>query len=260
MLLPGEIHALIEAQKCARPDVAVRTLGDINGSVGEAYIAVAPPQLLVASRRLGSEWQLAVYELADVTDFRLQGGGLDLRLAWSVADRDYDLPIPSHALEAAERICGLWLQARQREGKDLKKRQTARKKATAAPTEITPVVALSAALQAMLLADNMAADEEWQLVQRLIERPAAVEEGAALVRELGEDGLLTRIGEGLLDEPQKQCLLANLYELAMVDGRLRASEVTLLDKFRQTLGVDRERCAVLEQVLRTKNDLSVFSY
>jgi uncharacterized tellurite resistance protein B-like protein len=81
-----------------------------------------------------------------------------------------------------------------------------------------------------------------------------------LLRSLGVDGLLARLGEGLLDEPQKQCLLANLYELAMVDGRLRASEVTLLDTFRQTLGVDRERCAVLEQVLRTKNDLSVFSY
>jgi len=34
----------------------------------------------------------------------------------------------------------------------------------------------------------------------------------------------------------------------------------LLDKFRETLGVDRERCMTLEQVLRTKNDLSVFSY
>ena len=65
---------------------------------------------------------------------------------------------------------------------------------------------------------------------------------------------------GVLSEPQKQCLMANLYELAMVDGHLRASEVGLLDQFRAVLGMDRERCLELEQVLRTKNDLSVFSY
>jgi uncharacterized tellurite resistance protein B-like protein len=260
MLLPGEVLTLVEAQNCARPDVAVRTLGDINGSVGEAYVVAAPPQLLVASRRLGSEWQLTVYPLTEVTDCRVEGEGMELRLAWSVPERDYDLPIPSHAEQSAQRMCGLWLRARQREGKDLKKRPAADKKAAETPTEITPVLALSAALQAMLMADNMAADEEWRLVERLIERPATIEQGAALFRKLGVDGLLARLGEGLLDEPQKQCLLANLYELAMVDGRLRASEVTLLDKFRETLGVDRERCAVLEQVLRTKNDLSVFSY
>ena len=128
------------------------------------------------------------------------------------------------------------------------------------PDELSPVLVLSAALQAMLQADDLVCEEELRLVERLIERPAMIEQGGVLLRALGVDGLLARLGEGVLDEPQKQCLLANLYELAMVDGRLRSTEVTLLDKFRETLGVDRERCMTLEQVLRTKNDLSVFSY
>jgi uncharacterized tellurite resistance protein B-like protein len=229
--------------------------------MGEAYVVMAPPQFVVVSRRMGSEWQVASHELTEIEDCRLEGEEWDLYLAWSVADREYVLPIPSRDRDEAEELCALWLHSRQQAGKDLRKRATkpARPKVVAIPEELTPVLALSAALQAMLMADEKAADEEWQLVQRLIERPITIEQGAALLRSLGVDGFLKRL-EGVLSEPQKQCVLANLYELAMVDGHLRASEVTLLDKFRQTLGMDREQCAQLEQVLRTKNDLSVFSY
>jgi len=262
MFLPNEVADQLRARKCASPTVAVRALGDVNGAAGEAHVIAAPPQLVVVSRRLGSDWQTTLHDLVEVTGLSVEGTAPELRLVWTVAESTYDVAIPSYSSGAAEELCALWLKGRQLAGKDLsvKAKEKLAPKVDPIPDELSPVLVLSASLQAMLQADDLVCEEELRLVERLIERPAMIEQGGALLRALGVDGLLARLGEGVLDEPQKQCLLANLYELAMVDGRLRSTEVTLLDKFRETLGVDRERCMTLEQVLRTKNDLSVFSY
>ncbi len=258
MFLPSELQSRLQFQDGVQVQLVLRTLSDVNGAVGEAYVVLASPLLTVASRRLGSDWQEIHYELTAVTDLVVHADSPDCRLAWTVPERAFDLPIPSYEQAAAEELRARWLQARQLAGQDLAQPAPAKRKAKKLP-ELTPVVAFSASLQAMLLVDGTASDEELRLVERLIERPAVVDQGAELLRALGQKELLAKL-VGVLSEPQKQCLMANLYELAMVDGRLRASEVGLLDQFRAVLGMDRERCLELEQVLRTKNDLSVFSY
>jgi len=260
MFLPSELKSRLHFRDETPIQASLRTLGDMNGAVGEAYVVLAPPLLVVISRRLGSDWQEAHYQLAEVTELVVVGESPDLRLTWAVPERTFDLAIPSYEQATAQQLHDCWLQARQLTGQDLAQQATKPKK----PREdelpaLTSVLAFSASLQAMLLVDEVASGEELRLVERLIERPAAIEQGAELLHALGAEGLLARLA-GVLDEPQRQCLLANLYELAMVDGHLRASEMALLDQFRAVLGVDPERCRQLEQVLRTKNDLSVFTY
>lgn len=260
MFLPSELKSRLHFRDDTPIQAALRTLGDMNGAVGEAYVVLAPPLLVVISRRLGSDWQEAHYQLVEVTDLVVGGESPDLRLAWSVPERTFDLAIPSYEQATAQQLRDCWLQARQLTGQDLAQQSAKPKKPREADLPaLTPVLAFSACLQAMLLVDGVASSEELRLVERLIERPAAIEQGAELLHALGTEGLLARL-EGLLDEAQQHCLLANLYELAMVDGHLRASEVTLLDQFRTVLGIDPARCLQLEQVLRTKNDLSVFTY
>lgn len=72
------------------------------------------------------------------------------------------------------------------------------------------------------------------------------------------DDLLSQLG-AVLDKTQKQCLMANVIAVAMVDGALQGEEQECLQRFKQAMEISPEEYAALYDVLLLKNNLTVLA-
>jgi uncharacterized tellurite resistance protein B-like protein len=255
------------------PTVVARALTDIHGATGETYLALGRNHLFVFSTKLGSECQQIHCALDSITAFERENNTpFDTGVHIDCGTQSWSLPVPSCETEALDTMIAAW--RRKTAGRPDRHARAEADDGTPAhkdneqspPTNnsqpapvLSPVIAFSAALHAMMRADETAGAEELHLLNRLIERPAAVEKGVRFLDSCGLDALLDEL-PALLNNPQKACLYANLAELAMVDGKLKTSEKRLLDSFRTALGITPGESEQLDHVLNVKNDLSVFEY
>jgi uncharacterized tellurite resistance protein B-like protein len=123
--------------------------------------------------------------------------------------------------------------------------------------EPVPLTIFCAAVLALIEVDGVAAEEEREAQQRLIEDSNAWEAGGTLLVERGGGGLPGCLKR--LNRAQQRCLLVNLLAVGMCDGWLRTSEQELIDRFRQAMSFTREEHDVIFRALLGKEDLSVFA-
>lgn len=128
--------------------------------------------------------------------------------------------------------------------------------AHAGPT--APLTLLAALLESAAEADGGIGQEEQTLLWHLVDDPEISSEARLLLQRDGLDVVL-RHASLLLSDQQKQCLLANLLKVAMVDGVLRSKEQALLERIRKSLGVPEGAWQAIHHALMVKSNLTVFA-
>lgn len=118
------------------------------------------------------------------------------------------------------------------------------------------VVLFGAALLAVTQCDDTRSEAEDAYLRRVLNDENLLAESAALLDELGTEQLAARLADGLAED-QKECLLANLLAVAMVDGELAVEEQELIEQLRSAAGIAEATQARFFEVLLTKNNLAV---
>ena len=124
--------------------------------------------------------------------------------------------------------------------------------------ELSPLVAFCAGLHAMANADSREDQVELECIARVLADEDILYQGRNYLEHHGVEHLLARLRQ-VLSEPQRRCLMANLFAMAMSDGLLRSREQELLGRFRMQLEIGDAEYERLYESLLTKDKLSVFA-
>ncbi len=108
------------------------------------------------------------------------------------------------------------------------------------------------ALVAVTRCDDDRQASEAAHLRRVIPQPAVLE----AAETAATDAILAALPDSL-NPVQRNCLLANLLAVAMVDGELGISEQELIDRFRAALGISVEAYETVFSVLLSKNNLTI---
>ena len=126
-------------------------------------------------------------------------------------------------------------------------------------TRLGSRAALALAAMSVIAADGVIEDEEVDALHRLLQGDqAAYDQAWALFEEI-TFGECVEIVSSALDEQQRLTAIANLLDLAMVDGRIDDDEKMLLDAYIESFVIPGETLNAMVDVMLVKNDLSVFA-
>jgi uncharacterized tellurite resistance protein B-like protein len=261
MTLPPEIQEQAGCSSLGEPKVVVRSSSDLEGNLGETYVAVDESSLYLFNRRPGEPYRVVRFALRDVEDVSLVPEGLYTNLEIIAGAQHPALRFPSWDKAELQRVVDCWQVASGR---------TSRHSGTdgggmppcvgavGSTVAVSPRVALSASLHAMAESDGEPCSREHEEIARILGDPAVFDEGAAFLRQHGVEGLLASLNP-LLNPAQKRCLVSNLLGLAMADGLLRSAEQQLADRFQSALAMPDSDFQSLRDTLITKHNLSVLA-
>ena len=160
--------------------------------------------------------------------------------------------------DALKRVLSDWQRARVGEALPTDESPGPLPEAEALAYPLSPFELLAAALTAMMEVDGELSPTEKGYLLRTIEDRKVCDAGRQALHQVGIDVLIRRVPD-LLSEKQATCMIANLMELAMVDGELRTLEQKLLERFREAAHIDTDIFDALYSALVIKNNLSVYS-
>lgn len=256
--IPGEVRTLLKEQGYTTdPDQVIRALNSLSGELGEAYLMVLDGSLIIYSRQIGKSFSDLRLPLSGISGVTLVEDRPFAYLSFTSDSIDYSLKFSGLDLNSL----AMFRDTLTPDGTG----QSATETPTAvdhsppedAPVELSPVIGFCAAVYAMIQADSSIDDDELELLNRLIDHPPTVLKGLDALRRLGTVELFTRLNT-LMDNNQKLCMVANLVEMAMVDGLVRGKERQLLSQVREAIGVEKENFDAIFEVLMIKNNRSVF--
>ena len=250
--LPEKIRNFLATAKPGESALCVlRGSGGFSGEPGESYVAAYPDMLFLFGKSFGDNDFInrKVDYAEDAPEISLGrekfSGTLELVLA------DGKLKMKLSSLEA-ENCANLLKQF----GIDTKPQaETPDKPETDSPPDL--LTALAACMKHIAASDNEAAEPELRLIDSVCQGSRTVLELADnYFRRYSFNEILDKIK---LDEQQKLCFLANLYELAMSDGMLRSAEQRLINEFVRIEEIAPEKAGTVREVLLIKNQLSVLN-
>jgi uncharacterized tellurite resistance protein B-like protein len=246
--LPEKIKSFLTSVKPGESALCVvRGSGGFSGEPGESYMAAYPDMLFLFSKSFGEKdfVNRKVDYAADTPEISLRqekfSGALELRLA------DGTLKMKLSSLEAGN--CSNLLK---QFGMDTEIPPSV--PAEAHDSLPDPLAALAACMKHIAASDNEVAEPEQRLIDGVCQGNQEILARAEnYFQRYSFSGMLDKIE---LDEQQKLCFLANLYELAMSDGMLRSAEQRLIDEFVRIEEITPEKAGTVREVLLIKNQLS----
>ncbi len=256
MKLPQDIaadYARLTGNATAK--ASIRALADIDGNLGEAYVVTNGASLHIFSRRLGEKVTTRSIALSDIASMEVEDDRPFAYLNLAAGDQNLRLKFGALDRDELSQLVRLWEAGA---GNPPPAAEPPPLPADAAAKPLTPFLGFAAALQAMVEVDGSVDGEETHVLRRVVGSNEVVAQALDYLRRHGAEALQRELGE-LLDKRQKLCLLANLIEVAMVDGYLRGDEQQLLLAFLQALGIDQEAYETIYEVLAIKNNLSIFT-
>ncbi len=247
--LPEKIKIFLALAKPGAAALCViRGSGGFSGEPGESYVAAYADMLFLFGKAFGEQEFIhrQVDYAADAPEIALHqekfSGTLELGLA------DGKLKMKLSSLEA-ENCSNLLKQF----GFALESQSPAA--VAVDDSSPTPLTALAACMKHLAASDNVISEQELRLIENLCQHNQDFLASAeSYCRRYAFNEILAMLE---LDEQQKLCFLANLYELAMSDGMLRSSEQRLIDEFVRIEEIAPEKAGMVREVLLIKNQLSV---
>ena len=123
--------------------------------------------------------------------------------------------------------------------------------------ELTPRIALAVSLLFMTSADGAIEQEEFGvLLASLHGDEKLLDHAMAYGRATKFEDFLTA-SDSLLNPAQKKCILLNLADALLSDGRAAPQEQALFERFMLGWGVDQKSFQSLVNVIITKNDHTI---
>lgn len=259
MKLPVDVQQHFEANsQHPAPGSCLRAMCDLSESLGETWLLTDPDHIFFCSRALGAEFDHHVYEWADIETLAID---VDRPFAWlavGVADNECRLKFAASDDDVLKQVLNDWQRTRVGEASPTNESPGPLPETEAMAYPLSPFEFLAAALTAMMEEDGDLSPAEKEYLIRIIEDHKVCDAGRRALHQVGIDMLIRRLPD-LLSEEQATCMIANLMELAMVDGELRGLERKLLERFRKAAHIDTEIFDSLYNALVIKNNLSVYS-
>jgi len=260
MNLPAEVLQTFDPSTLGEPSVALHSLFDLEGDLGETHLVADGRTLHLFSRKLGGAFERTTSPLARIEHLSLSTEGLYQVLSFSVNGQARAVRFTSWDRPELERLKELW-NAAAPEGT---KPEDGTPPAMPRPSQpdvripLAPRVLLAASLEAMAEVDGQVTAVERSAIQRVLgDSPTGVQ-GTDSLRSHGLEPVLSALDAGL-SAPQKRCLMANLLAVAMSDGLLRSAEQTLIDRFQRAMAMTEGEFQTIHDVLLTLHNVAVFA-
>jgi len=269
--LPADCQEHFARFAAGPAQVTLRALADVEGHLGETHLASDGRGLYLYSRRVGQPVRPMHWPLGDLHGADIHEDVSFARLRLKLAEADYSLKFALTSRADLEDFIRVWQcvyasHASNSHHATLPPIDDAVTVADAPPPglatvpagELTPILAFSATLYYLMEADGAVDSDEREMVERIIGDRALGERARAWLRTHGGEALMDTLGQ-LLNRDQALCLMANLLEVAMVDGLLRSREQHLLERAQLALGLTEHDYHAIYDVLLIKNNLAVFT-
>lgn len=122
-------------------------------------------------------------------------------------------------------------------------------------------LALAVALMHVAIGDREIQDEENRYIVNMFkDSPALLKEAHSIYKSMPCEQFFDLIAaHDFLERQQKLCILANMIEIAMIDGAYHSTEQRVVELFMDRCGVSRGDFDAILSTLLVKNDLSAFS-
>lgn len=262
MNLPERLHAEFVHGRGHRPDIAVRSIYDLRGELGETYLAADVDGLILFSRPISGAAETHQFGWPDIRQLNVRSDHVFSYLELQTAAGQFALQFSGWDGASLRTLVELWkahrgtngasagLDGSGASGTGLGAGETA--------AAVPPLIAFCAALHALIESDGIVEPAELNCIARGLQDAAAIEAGHQFLHAAGVDGV-SRALQSNCTPAQRECAFANLIAAAMIDGSLSTEEQHLLDRFQAALGVEDARRQEIFDVLMAKNNLAVFA-
>jgi len=258
MNLPVEVLQTFDPSTLGEPRVAVHSLFDLEGDVGETHLVADGRTLHLFSRKLGGAFEATSSPLDRVGQMNLGADGLYEVLRFSMNEQARAVRFTSWDRPELERLRELWRAVAPAgtggEGGEV----AAFPRSPDIRIPVASRVLLAASLVAMAEADGEIGESERSAIRRVLGDSPAEAQGADYLRKYGLEPVLSALEAGL-SAPQQRCLMANLLAVAMSDGLLRSAEQTLVDRVKQAMALSEDEFQMIHDVLLTQHNVAVFA-
>ena len=252
--LPEKIKRFVESEKLGETALCViRGSGGFSGVPGESYLLAYSKLFYLFGKTFGESDFInrKVDYIADAPEISLHQDKFSGMLEICLGDGKLKMKLSSIEVENCSSLMKRFGMAP----------ATPAAAQSAAPEDADlvpePLTALAACMKHIAASDNKVGEPEQRLIEAVCQNnPVMLHRAESCFRRYSFSEILDRI---TLDEQQRLCFLANLYELAMSDGVLRSSEQRLIDEFVRLKKVTPENAATVREVLLIKNQLSVLA-
>ena len=260
MNLPAEVLQMFDPSTLGEPRVALHSLFDLQGDVGETHLVADGRRLHLFSRKLGRAFETTSSPLERIEHLSLATDGLYQVLSFSLDGQARAVRFTSWDQPELARLRELWKavapEGTKPEGGMVPTIPRPSKPEVRIP--VAPRVFLAASLEAMAEVDGQVTAVERSAIQRVLGNAPAEAQGADYLHTHGLDPVLSALDTGL-SAPQKRCLMANLLAVAMSDGLLRSAEQTLIDRFKGAMAMSEGEFQTIHDALLTLHNVAVFA-
>ncbi len=236
------------------PAAIFRASGALNGSSGECYVIAYTDKICLLSRELGgSEYEAITGEYASsVTAINVEAGKFNSQLIIIIDGNEYKLKFSSFEEKDIKIITELWEKS-SNSATPPPIQQTA---TTSGKNKLTAFSALAAGMMYVAGIDNEIAESEESYIRRIC--GVRKDEFKAGVEFYNNNSLNEfQIQAAAMSELQKLCILANMLDLAMVDGILHTSEQNIVQSFIDNTNLDKDKAGMIIDALEIKNHTAV---
>ena len=252
--LPEKVKQMLQTAGAGdNPTATFRSSGALDGSSGESYVIAYDSELCLLSRQLGSSDYEVIkgFYASNVTAMNIEAEKFTSQLIIIIDDNKYQLKFSSFEEKDIKKITELWENAT-KNGAPPPIPETK----PSGDAKLNAFSALAAGMMYVAGIDNEIAESE----ERYIRRTCGVrkDEFRAGVKFYNNNSLVEFQNQTtLMSENQKLCILANMLDLAMIDGVLHTSEQNIIQSFIDSTGLDKNKAGKIIDVLEIKNHTAI---
>ena len=240
---------LLEFQPDSKPVCVIRGSGGFNSEPGESYIISYNDDIYLFNRKFSDpDFAVKNVKVAELKHLLLKQEAFSALLSIEFGDELIEVKISSAEIPNAELMLEMF-------GSCNNEVEEQFPGGTEADNEqISPFLGLVIVMMFVATVDNDIADEEKELIIRFCADDTLYNKAY----EYYKNGTFEEILAALrLNEQQKMCYLANLLELAMVDGAFDSREQKMIRRFAEAADLTDSQAQTIRDVLLIKNQLSV---
>ncbi len=262
MKLPKLLAEEFQQKRGHAPLVAVRSMYDLQGALGETYVAADAEGAVLFGRTIGGSRETRVLAWSEVRQATVQTEQVFAFLELHLPTGPVRLQFSGWDAPRLRQVVELWRAHQAPAATTTSAALAAPAIAVSPPPQflpaVTPLAAFCAGIHAMIECDGRLEPAELNFLSQRIPDAKAILEGHQFLRQHGINTLCQCVN-AVLNDAQKRCLWANLVAVAMVDGLLQSTEQELLERFQSALTIPEEEKQTVFEVLMAKNNLAVFA-
>ncbi len=262
------------------PITVARTSGSIEGDTGEGYAIAFDDKLLFFSRKTG-ENEFSVRDAAgDIASAKIRREGFNIFMDTRLGGKGYNIRFSSSEQEDIAKIADKFIPAAKTGNAgagagagETHPNETPRNQETPPPEDrvysadtrivedhgplrVAPAVLLAAGMMFIAKSDDNIAKEEDFYITSLLNYDKEILRKALEYFRMNDFDAFLRDSRPL-DEAQRLCILANMIEIAMKDGKFTGAEQKMISRFVTELGIDNSFFDTIKEVLLIKNKTSI---